>query len=55
VFRIASLLLAVPVPAVALLIANDGWGLSLTETLIAVCLIVGFAVLAAGWTIRRDI
>lgn len=53
--RIASLLLILPALAVALLIANDGWGLSLVETLIAIFVIVGFAVTAAGWTIRHDV
>jgi uncharacterized membrane protein HdeD (DUF308 family) len=53
--RIASLLLILPALAVALLLANDGWGLSLVETLVAVFVIVGFAVAAVGWTIRRDV
>jgi uncharacterized membrane protein HdeD (DUF308 family) len=50
--RIASLLL---IPAAALLIADNGWGLSLVETLAAIFVIVGFAVAAVGWTIRRDV
>jgi hypothetical protein len=53
--RITSFLLILSVPAIAWLIANNGWGLSLVETLIAILLIVGFAVAAAGWTIRRDV
>jgi hypothetical protein len=53
--RIASFLLILPALAVALWIANDDWGLSLVETLIAIFVIVGFAVTAAGWTIRHDI
>lgn len=38
--RIASLLLILPAPAVALLIADDGWGLSLVQSLIAIFAIV---------------
>jgi hypothetical protein len=53
--RIASLVLVLLVLAIALLIANTGLGLSLVETLMAVFLIVGFAIMAAGWTIRRDV
>jgi hypothetical protein len=38
-----------------LLTTNDGWDLSLVEALMAIFLIVGFAVVAAGWTIKRDV
>ena len=53
--RVISLLLALAVPAVAWLIAEGGWGLGVLETLAAVILIVGFAVVAAGWTIQSDV
>ena len=49
--RIASFLL---IPAAVLLIADNGWGLSLVGTPVAIFVIVGFAVAAVGWTIRRD-
>jgi len=55
VFRIGSLLLALAAPVIALLIANDAWSLSLIETMIAVFLIVGFAVVAVASTIQRDV
>jgi L-cystine uptake protein TcyP (sodium:dicarboxylate symporter family) len=53
--RIAGLLLIMPIVAVALLIANDGSDLSFVETLVAVFVIVGFAVTAVGWTVRHDV
>jgi hypothetical protein len=55
VFRIGGLLLALAVPVIALLIANDGWSLSLVETMVAVSLIVGFAVVAVASTIQHDV
>lgn len=54
-FRIGSLLLTLAVSVIAWLIANDGWSLSLIETMVAVSLIVGFAVVAVASTIQRDV
>jgi len=54
-FRIGGLLFALAVPVIALLIANDGWSLSLVETMVAVSLIVGFAVVAVASTIQHDV
>ena len=36
-------------------VANDALSLSLIETIVAVALIIGFAVVATGWTVRRDV
>ena len=36
-------------------VATDVLSLGLIETLVAVTLIIGFAVVATGWTIRRDV
>jgi hypothetical protein len=35
--------------------ANDGWSIGPAVTFIAVILIVGFAIAAAAWTIKRDV
>jgi hypothetical protein len=53
--RIASLLLILTALAVALLMADKGSALSLVGTLAAIFVIVGFAVAAVGWTMRRDV
>ncbi len=53
--QIIRLLLALPALVAAWFVANDDLGLGLIETIVAVALIVGFAVLATGWTIRRDV
>ena len=50
--RIAGLLLGVPAVAAVVLLADRAVRLSLT--FLAVAFIIGFAVAAAGWTIRRD-
>lgn len=52
--RITSLLLGSSLPAIGLLI-TDGFSLSLVETMIAIFLIVGFAVVAVASTIQRDV
>jgi hypothetical protein len=52
--RIASLLSIPPVLALAWLVADSG-GLSLVGTMAAILVIVGFAVAAVGWTMRRDV
>ena len=36
-------------------INGDGWDLAPVLTFIAVVLIIGFAVAAAGWVIKRDV
>ena len=51
--QIIGLLLAALVAA--WFVANNDLGLGLIETIVAVAVIVGFAVLATGWTIRRDV
>ena len=53
--QIISLLLTLPALIAAWFVANDGLNLSLIETIVAVTLIIGFAVAATGWTIRRDV
>jgi len=53
--QIIRLILALPALITAWLVADDALNLSLVETLVAVTLIVGFAVAATGWTIRRDV
>jgi hypothetical protein len=53
--RLTYFLLALPVLAAVLFVANDRWDLSFIGTLAAVTLIVGFAVAATGWTIRHDV
>jgi hypothetical protein len=53
--QVASFLLSFPVLDAELSIANDGLDLTPAVTFIAVILIIGFAVIAAGWTIKRDV
>lgn len=53
--QIIRLLLALPALIAAWFVANDALSLGLIETVVAVALIVGFAVAATGWTIRRDV
>ena len=53
--QIISLLLTVPALVAAWFVATDTLNLSLIETLVAVTLIIGFAGVATGWTIRRDV
>jgi len=36
-------------------ITADGWDLAPVVTIVAVVLIIGFAVAAAGWVIKRDV
>jgi len=55
VFRIGSFLIALAVAVIALLIPNDGWSLSVVETMVAIFLIVGFAVVAVASTIQHDV
>lgn len=49
-----SLLLGPPVLAALLFAANASEQLSLVGTLLAIFVIVSFAVVAAGWTIDHD-
>jgi hypothetical protein len=53
--RIVSLLLGVPAIVAGILLANSTLGLSLVEVFLTVAFIIGFAIVAAGWTIRRDV
>jgi hypothetical protein len=53
--QIASILPSVPMLDAGLSIASDDWDFTPVATFIAVILIIGFAVVAAGWTIKRDV
>jgi hypothetical protein len=53
--QIIRLLLTLPALIAAWFVANDALSLGLIETIVAVALIIGFAVVATGWTIRRDV
>jgi hypothetical protein len=53
--QIISLLLTLPALIATWFVANDVLNLSLIETLVTVTLIIGFAIAATGWTIRRDV
>ena len=52
---IIRVLLTLLASIAAWFVANDALSLGLIETVVAVALIIGFAVVATGWTIRRDI
>lgn len=52
--RAASLLLGLPALVVVLVAANLGGGIGLVETLLAILVIIGFAIIASGWTIDHD-
>lgn len=53
--RVANVLFGLPALNAELSMANDGRDLTPVVTFIAVILIIGFAVVAAGWAIGRDI
>ena len=53
--QILRLILVLSALIAGWLVAGDALNLSLLETLVAATLIIGFAVAATGWTIRRDI
>jgi hypothetical protein len=53
--QIIRLLLTLPELIAAWFVGNDALGFGLIETVVAVALIIGFAVVATGWTIRRDV
>ena len=53
--RLVGLFLGLPSATVGLLLARDAWNLGFIETFAAVVLIIGFAVVATGWTIRHDV
>jgi hypothetical protein len=53
--QITRLLLTLAAGIAAWFVANDALSLGLIENLVAVALIIGFAVVATGWTIRRDV
>jgi branched-subunit amino acid transport protein AzlD len=53
--RAAGVLFSLPAIVVALLVANTFSELNLVETMLGVLVIIGFAVIAAGWAIDRDV
>jgi hypothetical protein len=53
--RIVSLMVGVAAGVVGIVLANRTLSLSLIEFFLTVAFILGFAIAAAGWTIRRDI
>jgi hypothetical protein len=53
--RLVSLLLGLPAVVAGVFLADRALGLSLIEVFVAITFIIGFAVAAAGWTIRRDV
>ncbi len=53
--QMIRLLLTLPALIAAWFVANDVLSFGLVETVVAVTLIIGFAVVATGWTIRRDV
>jgi hypothetical protein len=53
--RIVSLLLGVPATVAGGVLAGRALSLSLIEVFLTVAFIIGFAIVAAGWTIRRDV
>ena len=53
--RIVILLLGVPAIVAGAVLADRALSLSLIEFFLAVTFIIGFAVAAAGWTIRRNV
>jgi hypothetical protein len=52
---IISLFIGVPAAVVGVVLASRTLSLSLIEVVLTVAFIIGFAVAAAGWTIRRDV
>jgi hypothetical protein len=50
---ILRIILVVAAPIAALLVSRDALSFGIVETLVAVTLIAGFAVVAAMWTLRR--
>ena len=46
--------LGVPAGVAGVVLANGTLSLSLIEFFLTVAFIIGFAIVAAGWTIRRD-
>jgi hypothetical protein len=47
------LLIAMAAPITALFVSRNALNFGTVETLIAIVLIIGFAVVAAGWTLRN--
>jgi hypothetical protein len=50
---IVRCLLFLAAPIAALFVSRDALNFGIVETLVAVILIVGFALAAAAWTLRR--
>jgi hypothetical protein len=53
-FPFVRTLLGLPVEADPA-VAHTGWDVTSFATVIAVVLIIGFCVVAAGWVIKRDV
>ena len=53
--RAASLLFSLLVTPVALFVANFGGELGLAETMLGIFAIIGFAIIATGWTVDHDV
>lgn len=53
--RVASVLFSLPMLNAEPSMVNGGWDFTPTVTFAAVVMIIGFAVVAAGWAIRRDV
>lgn len=47
------ILIMIAAPIMALFASRDALNFSVIETFVAIILIVGFAIAAAGWTLRR--
>ncbi len=53
--QVSRFLFSLSMPEAEPTINGDGWDLAPVLTFIAVVLIIGFAVAAAGWVIKRDV
>ena len=54
-FPFVRTLLGLPTPEGDPAVAHTGWDVTSFATVIAIVLIVGFCVVAAGWVIKRDV
>ena len=53
--RAASLLFSLLVTSIALFAANYSGELGLAETMLGIFVIIGFAIIATGWTVDHDV
>ena len=53
--RAASLLFSLLVMPIALFAANYSGELGLVETMLGILAIIGFAIIATGWTVDHDV